>query len=481
MRPSAKPASPRGLPTRGQRAVALLLLAAVFASILGYQGFAANSGKTIMLGESLNDPQRQELLDYFGAKSNDRVETITVAETQDAMKEIIARPISSAYSSIAFTCRDLGDGLEVKTRNITIITPSLYAMALVTAGIGDGELLVAAPNDAPAEGMTALTGVFKTWEIAPCDSGTTSKERQRLALEELALAVEIGQTVGTPNAVQAAGNLVLYTQQAVVIDDLTKADEISDAIAQQELLQGITVPAPLRERLVDFMVRLAKEKIDWSTFSAGWEITPTNDGTGISMKGDGIAIRNAQMTATARAADQMTQTAKAAKDQTATAAANARATENALSAAMTATAAARPTKTPTPTPTPTPEPTATPTPVAMSGTIDRIDGNQVIIKPAGGGAPTAYIVPEDAALTRDGKVATVGELRKGDSVSLSVDGPSSTVRQMSASAPAPGLLSRLKFVLVVIPVLAIVALAVLLKGRAGGMGDPFIVKRVVSA
>ena len=256
MRLSVRSDNHRGLASRGQRAFALLILAALLAGLFVSHGSAAD-GKTIMLGESLNDAERQELLDYFGAESGDQVETVTVAETQDAMQGIINRSFTTAYSSTALSCRDLGDGLEVKTRNITVITPSLYAMALVTAGLGDGELLVAAPNGAPAEGLTALTGIFKTWEIAPCDSGSTSRDRQRLALEQLALSVEIGQALGTPTGVTDAGNLVLYTQQAVVVEAMTKADEISDAIAQQEAVFGITVPGEQRTKLVDLMVRLA--------------------------------------------------------------------------------------------------------------------------------------------------------------------------------------------------------------------------------
>lgn len=502
MRSSALKYSPRGLPTRGQRAIVLLMLAAVFVGLVARQGFAAESGKTIMLGESLSAAERSELLEFFGASQDDRIETVTLAETQAAMQGVIDRTISSAYSSTSLTCRDLGEGLEVKTRNITVITPSLYAIALVTAGLGDGELLVAAPNGAPAEGLAALTGVFKTWAIAPCESGSTTDDRQRLALEELALAVEISVALNTPTAIQDAGDLVLFVQQAVVIDGLTKADEISDAITEQESFLGFSVPATQRDKLVDLMVRLAAEDIDWATFSAGWEITPTNDGTGISMKGDGIAIRNAQITATARAAEEMTATALAQEEaaaQTATAqaeldaesammtataaaemdaqaAADARATQDALSAAMTATAAAIPTTTPSP----TPEPTATPEPFAVTGKIDDIRGGQVFISTADGEGSVGYTVPVDATITRDGEGSALSDLRKGDSVSLTVNTVSQTVVNIRATAPSQSMLGGLSKFIFVIPALAVIPLILFIRGR-DMTGDPFIVKRVASA
>src|SRR4051812_46634768 len=141
-------------PTRGQRLFALTLIAILLGALLAQSGLAANKGMTITLGESLSPAQKQELLDYFGSGDDDKIETVTVADTQEAMKGIIDTPILSAYSSTALTCRDLGEGLEVKTHNIDLITPSMFAMALVTAGIGDADLVVAAPNDASAQGMT---------------------------------------------------------------------------------------------------------------------------------------------------------------------------------------------------------------------------------------------------------------------------------------------------------------------------------------
>src|SRR5215216_2550711 len=180
-----------------RRPVFLCSLAAVSLLIIGMVALplvqiSAEEGKLITLGESLSPEERTELLTFFGFKSSDDPDpiTVTTAETIKAMDGIFpASAISSAYSSTALTCRNLGDGLDVTTNNITLVTPGLYAMALVTAGIGDATLVVAAPASKQAQGMTALTGDFKTWDIAPCDSGDTSKARQRLAMEELTLTV----------------------------------------------------------------------------------------------------------------------------------------------------------------------------------------------------------------------------------------------------------------------------------------------------
>lgn len=444
----------------GHRLAAILVVAALFAVLLGTSGFAAGSGKTITLGESLNNGQQQELLDFFKAKKSDKIIIVTARETSDAMKGIIDSQFVGAYSSTALTCRDLGDGLDVSTRNITVVTPSMFAMALVTAGIGDATLVVAAPNDASAQGMTALTGVFKTWKIAPCKSGQTSKDRQRLALEELALTADIGNALvgsGLPNGIQLASNVVLESQKTIVIEHLTKADDISNAISAQETAFGITIPAEQRAKLVDLLVRLGKEKIDWSTFSAGWTIEYNADNTQIKMRGDGIAIRRARQTATAQAAKEMTATAKAERAMTATA-------QAALD--LTATAEAKPG-----------DPTPTPMPSTVSGTVTNIGGGQITIDSGSGGSGT-YTIGKHAKVLKGDSSIKVGDVAIGDKVTATVNGGTDIV-SMSVNIPEPGLASKLMKFLLIVPVLALIPVVIVFMNKRPAR-EPFIVKRVAT-
>lgn len=295
--------------------------------------------RVITIGESNSPEQREQQLEIFSADEKDRVITITVDQTADAMQGIFdLTGITSAYSSTALTCRELGEGLDVTTRNIQQITPGLYAMALVTAGIGDAELIVAAPDGlAAVRGQTALAGVFETWDIAPCESGNTSRARQRLALEQLTLTSEIGDLVF--GGVPAATELELETQRQIVINNITDESEIDDIIGEQEAELGFTIPTELRQELVDLMTRLAEADIDWSTFASGWTIDTNTDNTRITMRGEGIAILRAQQTATAEAAALLTATAEAEAALTATAgAAEAMTATAAAGAAQTATA-----------------------------------------------------------------------------------------------------------------------------------------------
>jgi uncharacterized protein YpuA (DUF1002 family) len=167
------------LPARNARTIiALVAVLLVVGGSWAQIGSAAQKKKTqtITLGESLNDVQRTELLGVFSAAPDDRIITITMTDTLEAMAGIsMTGSITSAYSSTALKCRNLGEGLDVTTSNITLVTPDLYAIALVTAGIGDATLIVAAPAALPAPGMTAIAGNVKTWDLAPCARGDPTK------------------------------------------------------------------------------------------------------------------------------------------------------------------------------------------------------------------------------------------------------------------------------------------------------------------
>lgn len=493
--------------TLGLRAVVIVMLLLV-SWVSSTRALQEEPDRVITIGESNSPEQRQQLLDIFGADDNDRVITITVDQTADAMEGIFdLTGITSAYSSTALTCRELGEGLEVTTRNIQQITPGLYAMALVTAGIGDAELIVAAPDGlAAVRGQTALAGVFETWDIAPCESGNTSRARQRLALEQLTLTSEIGELVF--GGVPAATELVLETQRQIVINNITAESEIDDIIAEQEAELDFTIPTQLRQELVDLMTRLAEADIDWSTFASGWTIETNTDNTRITMRGEGIAILRAQQTATAEAAALLTATAEAeaaltatadaAEAMTATAAAGAAqtATANALAteqaaqtaaametavasqatadaqatidaaAAMTATAAAIPTSTPVP-------------PEAVSGEVVSNDAGQLTVRPPGTATARTFPVDPAAGVTRAGTPVGIDAVGAGDQVQLLVDRSSGAVTALTAEPPpaSDSIATTVGLLVLALGVLGLIWWFMLTKRNRE---EPFIIKRAAS-
>jgi hypothetical protein len=276
-----------------------------------------------------------------------------------------------------------------------------------------------------------------------------------------------------------AGNIVLETQKTIVTEELKNGADIDAAVAAQELAQGITLPPDLRAQLVDLMTRLAAQKIDWSTFSAGWTIERP-DPTRITMTGDGIAVRNARASATAQAKAERTATAEAAANMTATAEAESRnATATAQAAVdMTATANADATRqaeadltaTARAQPTTTPMPTSTPAPVATSGKIVATRPHEIVVAQAGVNSP--YTLAADVAVVRNGKNSDAGSLRKGDTVQLTLDGSSREVIAVTSQAAPTSWTDQLPVYLAVLLAGSLLSIMVVARRRRE---EPFIV------
>ena len=231
---------------------------------------AQDQPKVITLGADLTTEQRQALLQTFGGREGtDKILTIDTTEMRASMQDII--PVPEGYTSVsstALTCGMAGSGLLVTTENITRVSAGMYAGALLTAGIGDAAFIVAAPADAQAEGMTALTGIFKGFEGGACGRGEIVPARRELAYRWLATTERLAGAAGDETA---ASNLMLRAQEKLVEggSDPAAVEQALDAAASES---GVAVPADQRAGLVELLRGMAEAKIDWGTYAKGWEV-----------------------------------------------------------------------------------------------------------------------------------------------------------------------------------------------------------------
>lgn len=359
--------------------------------------------KSIALGESNDDAQRAELLAVFGAGAADPVTTVTVDETLRAWEGVFdLTGVDSAYSSTALTCRAAGSGVDVTTRNIEVVPPTLYALALVTAGIGDADLIVAAPADDPALGMTALTGVFKTWDAAPCAAVADPAGRRRFALEELALVAQIGGAHGGPAGVGLTTDAMLEIQREIVTGGAGSAggNDVAGVVSDRAAKIGLELTADEQSGFVDYFSRLAAARFDWGGFGQGWSVDRAADGSRVALKAD---------------------PAKKAPPTAAQTSPGVGGPSGPIVEAPSATVA------PSPTASPTPTPAATATALAesvgstetLSGIVSKAgpDGLNVAVDGELTGSALFSLAP-GAAVRRDGRTAGVSDLRPGDRVEL---------------------------------------------------------------
>lgn len=420
-------------PIPGRRWAALIALLAVVLA-LGIDPVEATDGlMTIAIGESNDADQRAELLALFDAKDDAHVLTVTVENTRQAMEGIFdLSGVDSAYSSTALTCKAPAAGLEVATHNIEVVPPDLYAMALLTGGVEDATLVVAAPDDAPALGMTALSGVFATREQAPC-TGEMDEARQRLALEELALTVAIGQALEIPDGVARATALVLGAQQAIIEQGIANPSAIDVVVAEEEAAADIRIPAAQRSDLVDLLTRLTAREMDWGAYASGWSIQRDPEGGRITLIGTG-PVDEPSVTASPPAG------------------------VGGMNGSLPSQPAAAP-------------PAAqAPTMTVVGGLVVGQEGGRLLVAEKGReDAPVAYPVDIEADIVRNGVDAALGELRPGDAVHLTVDPTSGRVVRLGAQATARDPGRSFEWLgwtaLIGLPLVALVAVVLLARGR----------------
>jgi uncharacterized protein YpuA (DUF1002 family) len=252
---------------------------------------ATDQVPTVTVGESNTEAQRAEVMDFLEVMNPDQVLTVTVADTVQAMGGVFDMSgIDSAYSSTAVTCGQPGSGISVSTRNIEAIPPELYALALLTADMSDVQLVVAAPSDAPALGMTAMTGVFTTWELAPCSDSGHDPVRRQLALEELALIAGIGEDA---DAIRQITQIVLDVQQEIIKQPVEPAT-LDTMLASGFAASGVEINADALTQLSSFLGQLSRAEIDWGSFAQGWSTQPADDGSRV------VLIANADETGLVR-------------------------------------------------------------------------------------------------------------------------------------------------------------------------------------
>ena len=154
------------------------------------------------------------------------------------------RAISSAY------VRPLqpGSGLQVSTHNITWVSRRTFAQALVTGGVRDAQVVVAAP--VPVSGTAALTGIFKAFEAAVGEE--LPDQAKRIAGQELYVTKEVGESIGHEKASQ----LMERVKEEVISQNLTDQAEIIQLIRRLEAELGIRLSDTDVKRIADLMTRM---------------------------------------------------------------------------------------------------------------------------------------------------------------------------------------------------------------------------------
>lgn len=260
-----------------QRWVALFaVVALLFSSIFPMSTFAADMAPKNPINEKLGVP----IVVYGSNLSNDEKEIVKTAlqvereaeideitiSGQDLAKYIKDSNASSRmYSSAKITRQDEGKGLIISIvtpNNITQVTSEMYANAMLTAGIEDAIVEIAAPK--PVTGHSALVGIYKAYEVKTGE--TLDIERTDVANDELSVATSLAETAGISD--EKVSELLLQIKQAIAENKPASKEEVQKIVEEQLAKLQINLSENDRQLLVDLMNRIRNLNIDFGELSS---------------------------------------------------------------------------------------------------------------------------------------------------------------------------------------------------------------------
>ncbi|WP_176718876.1 DUF1002 domain-containing protein [Caloranaerobacter ferrireducens] len=203
----------------------------------------------VSIGEDLTEKQKNEILELFNVKDNVKIIKVTNSEERKYLGKYIDEKLigTKAISSAYVKKLSNNEGISVETYNITWVSKEMYMNALVTAGIKDAKVKVAAPYE--VSGTAALTGIIKAFENA---TGNKIGEREKeVANEEIAKTGELGQKIGKKQASQ----LIKEIKEEVVAKDLKEEDKIRKIVIKVSNELNIK----LEKEEIDEIVKLMKD------------------------------------------------------------------------------------------------------------------------------------------------------------------------------------------------------------------------------
>ena len=187
---------------RRRRMLAVLLLTALCVGLLPVRASADAEMRRAVLGADLTEEQIAAVYQAFGMERGSVPELrLTNAEERAVLEGYLEDAVigTRAISCVYFELLPEGSGLDIRTENISFCTADMYRNALLTAGIRDARLIVAAPF--PVSGSAALAGVYKAYEDMTGEPLTG--EAKTAGTQELTVTGDLADEIGSEDSARS--------------------------------------------------------------------------------------------------------------------------------------------------------------------------------------------------------------------------------------------------------------------------------------
>ena len=258
--------------------------------ILGNITYAhADSSKVVTLGADLSDSQKQTVLDYFGVKKDEAV--ILEVNNLEERKYLQGIASEAQLGTKTFSCAYVepakkGNGINVKTANLTYVTSSMIASTLATCGVEDANVIAMTPLSGGVSGTGALAGVMKAFEDATGEE--LSEDKKELASEELITTSDLGDEIGQD---QATG-LINDIKADIIKNGTQDTNQIAETINNVTNNYNITLTPDQEKQITELMTKISEQDYDYDKLKSTFK--NVSDSVDKSLKEAGIAIKRSE-------------------------------------------------------------------------------------------------------------------------------------------------------------------------------------------
>ncbi|ALS75106.1 hypothetical protein AUC31_07690 [Planococcus rifietoensis] len=252
----------------------MTLAALALAFVLAFAGAAsANVGinekfglPIVVYGGDLSADEKAQVAESLDVAGEAEVEEIEV--TGEDLVTYITDGDARArmYSSAKITRTEEGEGLVIEIAtpdNITQVTTDMYANAMLTAGIENATVEVAAPK--AVTGHSALVGIYKAYEV---NGEQLDPERTDVANDELSVATELSEG-GVEQ--EKVSELLTEIKKQIAEQNPATREDVEQIVEEQLSRLQIELSPEDRQLLVDLMDRIRQLDIDFSKWSTELE------------------------------------------------------------------------------------------------------------------------------------------------------------------------------------------------------------------
>ncbi len=215
-----------------KKIISLILCFAIICSFGTAFAAKADAGEArAAIGANLSEDQIKAVYDMFGIERGSVTElTVTNAEERSYLEGFVDSALigTNSISCVYIEVLAEGEGLQIATQNINWCTQEMFINALVTSGIYDAKIIVAAPFS--VSGTAAMTGIYKAYEDITGEK--IDEAAKLLGTQELVITGELADEIGNYDAVEIVNQLKLILDETKNMTDEELRDQIK-TIADQ--------------------------------------------------------------------------------------------------------------------------------------------------------------------------------------------------------------------------------------------------------